>query len=329
MSAGKGCSIRCMRNGDLGQFIKDLAAGLGFDRCGITAPEPIGHPAYFRRWLDAGRAGSMEYLHSHFNKRVDARELLRGAKSVIVVALSYYQRDPSGLRDDDRPRGRVARYAWGDDYHTVVKEKLFAMADRMRCELAEPFEAKACVDTAPLLERELAAAAGIGWIGKNTMVLDRRAGSYFFLGALVTTLELPADGPVPDHCGTCTACLDACPTNAFPAPYEMDASRCISYLTIEHRGDIPRDLQPKMGNWVFGCDVCQEVCPYNRDAQVTREPRFAVRSPGPRPGLDDILDWSIEDYRKQLRGSAMKRAKLDMLKRSAAVARDNLARTRS
>ncbi len=324
MSAGKGYSMRCMRNADIGQFIKDLAAGLGFDRCGITAAEPIGRAAYFRRWLDAGRAGSMEYLHSQFKKRVDARELLSGAKSVIVVALSYYQPDQTGLRDDHSSRGRVAKYAWGDDYHTVVKEKLFAMADRMRGELAEAFEAKACVDTAPLVERELAAAAGIGWIGKNTMVLDQRAGSYFFLGALVTTLELPADEPVTDHCGTCTACLDACPTNAFPAPYEMDASRCISYLTIEHRGDIPRDLKPKMGNWIFGCDVCQEVCPYNRDPPVTGEPRFAVRSPGPQPKLDEILNWSIEDYRKQLRGSAMKRAKLDMLKRNSGIARDNL-----
>ena len=218
-------------------------------------------------------------------------------------------------------------YAWGDDYHDVVKRKLFALADRMRLDLTEPFEAKACVDTAPLLEREAAAAAGIGWIGKNTMVLDHRLGSYFFLGALVTTLELAVDEPVADHCGSCTACLDACPTDAFPAPYEMDASRCISYLTIEHRGDISKAFQEMMGDWIFGCDVCQEVCPFNRDAPETREPRFAIRSPAPDPKLEDVLGWSLDDYRRQLRGSAVKRAKLDMLKRNAKIARENQGAT--
>ena len=166
-------------------------------------------------------------------------------------------------------------YAWGDDYHEVIRSKLGALVERMRTELVEPFEARVCVDTAPILERELAAAAGIGWIGKNTLVLHHELGSYFFLGAIVTTLDLAPDEPLPDHCGTCTACLDACPTQAFPKPYEMDASRCISYLTIEHRGDISKPFQKMMGDWVFGCDVCQEVCPYNRSAPTTREPRIA------------------------------------------------------
>ncbi len=312
-----------MCEADRAQFVKDLAENIGFDKCGIARAEPIGRAAYLRAWLDSGRAGSMEYMSRYFQQRVDPRELLEGARSVIVVALLYFQRAPVHMQGEDAPRGRVAMYAWGDDYHKVMKAKLLTMADRMRAELVEPFEAKACVDTAPLLERELAAAAGIGWIGKNTMVLDRRLGSYTFLGALVTTLALTPDEPLQDHCGTCRACLDACPTDAFPAPYEMDASRCISYLTIEHRGEIAKEFHAKTGDWIFGCDVCQDVCPYNRGAPVTREPRFAVRSPGPQPELDGILSWSIEDYRRELRGSAMKRAKLDMLKRNARIAREN------
>jgi epoxyqueuosine reductase len=214
-------------------------------------------------------------------------------------------------------------YAWGEDYHVVVREKLTALLDRLRDALTEPFAAKVCVDTAPLVEREWAAQAGIGWIGKNTLVLDDQLGSYFFLGAIVTTLELEPDEPVADHCGTCTACLEACPTSAFPAAYQMDAPRCISYLTIEHRANIPAEFHEKMGNWVFGCDVCQEVCPFNRRASLTREPRFAIRPPGAEPLLNEILSWTPEDYRAQLKGSAMKRAKLGMLHRNAAITRKN------
>jgi len=239
------------------------------------------------------------------------------------VALNYHQPAPNRPSSEDRPVGRIARYAWGDDYHRVIKSKLFALADRMRAELSDAFEAKACVDTAPLIEREAAAAAGIGWIGKNTMVLSRGLGSYFFLGGLVTTLDIEPDAPTMNHCGSCTACLDACPTQAFPAPYQMDARRCISYLTIEHRGEIDPALERKMDDWVFGCDVCQEVCPFNRDAPSTTEPRFTVRSPGPALRLNDVRDWSIDDYRRELRGSAMKRAKLDMLQRNARIALGN------
>ena len=315
-----------MPTGELAAFVKKLASESGFDRCGIAAAEPIGRADYFRAWLNAGRAGSMGYLHRYYDQRTDPRALLDGARSVIVVALSYNQPDTSRVSPDAAPAGRIAMYAWGDDYHTVMKEKLFAMVDRLRADLSQPFGARVCVDTAPLLERELAAAAGIGWIGKNTMVLDHQLGSFFFLGEIVTTLELEPDDPLANRCGSCTACLDACPTDAFPASYEMDASRCISYLTIEHRGEIREDLQAKMGDWIFGCDVCQQVCPYNRQAPKTREPRFAIRPASPTLPLDDILEWTIDDYRTQLRGSAMKRAKLDMLKRNALIARTNADR---
>ncbi|MFQ5414314.1 MAG: tRNA epoxyqueuosine(34) reductase QueG [Phycisphaerae bacterium] len=307
----------------LNRYVKRLAADAGFQRCGCTAAGPVARGAYLRAWLDAGRAGSMAYLHRNFAERTDPSRLLDGARSVVVVALVYHQRAPAPPADDAAPRGRVAMYAWGDDYHRVMKDKLFAVADRMRDELEEPFAARVCVDTAPLLERELAAAAGIGWIGKNTMLLDADLGSYCFLGVIVTTLDIEPDEPVPDHCGTCTRCLTACPTDAFPAPYEMDASRCISYLTIEHRGTPPAEFHGAMGDWIFGCDVCQAVCPYNRDAPTTREPSFSIRPPGPSPALDDVLGWSVDDYRMILRRSAIKRAKLDMLQRNAAIAKRN------
>ena len=270
----------------------------------------------------------MEYLHRHFKERAHPAALLEGARSIIVVARLYHQPNEPAPTDDPRPRGLVAMYAWGEDYHEVIKAKLFKMAERMRTELPHAFAFRVCVDTAPLLERELAAAAGIGWIGKNTLVLDQRLGSYFFLGALVTTLDLAPDESLPDRCGTCTACLNACPTDAFPAPYEMDASRCVSYLTIEHRGTAPEDLQPLMGDWLFGCDVCQQVCPYNRHAPVTTEPRFAVRDPWPQPLLDDVLAWTMDDYRERLRGSAMKRAKFEMWQRNARIAKRNAERPR-
>ncbi len=305
------------------RVVKALAVSLGFERCGIAPAAPIGRSDYLAAWLSAGRAGSMEYLHRYFNSRADPAELLPGAKSAIVAALVYKQPPPAEARDA-QAHGRVAMYAWGDDYHDVIRAKLRQLEDKLREAIAEPFETRVCVDTAPVVERELAAAAGIGWIGKNTMVLHQDLGSYFFLGAVVTTLELEPDAPVQDHCGTCTACLEACPTQAFPVAYEMDASRCISYLTIEHRGDISRPFQEMMGDWIFGCDVCQDVCPFNRHAPTTREPRFAVRSPGPTSDLEAVLAWSPEDYRAAVRGSAMTRAKLDMFQRNARIALTNI-----
>ena len=304
--------------------VKRLAAECGFDRCGVAAAEPIGRADYLRAWLEAGRAGSMAYLHRHFALRTDARNLVDGAKSVIVVALLYRrpQKAPTATGSAE-PRGRVASYAWGDDYHVVVRERLRTMVDRLRELHDGPFDARTCVDTAPLLEREYAAAAGIGWIGKNTMILDHELGSFFFLGAVVTTLEIAPDEPLEDRCGTCTACLSACPTNAFPAAYEMDASRCISYLTIERRKEIPAGLAEKCGDWIFGCDVCQDVCPHNRRAPASREPRFAARLPCPEPALENVLNWTRDDYRAHTRGSAMRRATLDIFQRNARMALEN------
>jgi epoxyqueuosine reductase len=305
---------------EIRRIIEELARGEGFELCGFAPAEAVERADRYREWLAAGRAGSMAYLHRHVSERLDARELLPGARTVIVCGLNYHQPAPAPPTDAES-HGRVAMYAWGDDYHRVMKRKLFAVVDALRAGTDEAFDAKVCVDTAPLLERENAMRAGIGWIGKNTLVLNQHIGSYFFLGEIVTTLDLPTDGPAMDHCGSCTRCLEACPTQAFPAPYQMDATRCISYLTIEERApDVPAELKPLMDDWVFGCDVCQQVCPYNREAPPTQEPRFAVREPGPAPKLSDLLGWTDDEYRRVLSGSAIKRAKPDMLRRNARIA---------
>ena len=326
---------------DRSRRIKLHARKLGFSRTGITEAAPLPKADYLDRFLASGRAGEMGYLHRNRAIRTDPRNLLPGARSVIVVAMNYHQRLPfvapeSANRDGRAPsavgtapdtvndhRGRVAMYAWGQDYHVTVKGRLKELVTILRTEIAESFRARVCVDTVPINERELAAQAGVGWIGKNTLVLHQEMGSYFFLGAIVTTLELAADQPVTDHCGRCTRCLDACPTGAFPAPYELDASRCISYLTIEHRGDIPAGFHSAMGDWVFGCDVCQQVCPFNRE--LPDADAFDIRPPGPRPKLNEIANWSEADYEQQTRGSATSRANLHMFKRNAAIASRNVA----
>lgn len=308
------------------RIAETLAAELGFDAWGFAPAGPLTRAAYYRQWLAGGRAGTMAYLHRHGEMRTNASELLPGARTVMVFALNYHQpaSDPPPTRE---PRGRIAMYAWGRDYHKVVKAKLFALVDRLRESIRESFEAKVCVDTAPLIEREYAMLAGLGWIGKNTMVLNQRLGSYFFLGEVVTTLEIACDQPAIDHCGTCRRCLDACPTGAFPAAYEMDASRCISYLTIEHRGsDIPGEFHEGMGDWIFGCDVCQQVCPYNQDAPPTREPQFAIRPPGPAPPLEEVANWTDDECRKAIAGTAINRARAEMLRRNARIALSNLRR---
>ncbi len=305
---------------DKTRLVRGLATDVGFDRVGIARAEAIARADYLNRWLAAGRAGTMEYLHRNGPIREDPRRLVEGARSVIVVAMNYHQVAPQPTGRDG-PRGRVAMYAWGADYHEVVKERLHRLADGMRAAIDEPFEARCCVDTVPIMERELAAAAGIGWIGKNTMVLHQELGSYFFLGEVVTTLELVPDAPLTDRCGTCTRCLEACPTGAFPAAYEMDASLCVSYLTIEHRGEIAASLHRSMGDWIFGCDVCQRVCPYNRDAPISDA--FSRHVAGESLGLDEVERWSVDDYRRVLKHSAVKRAKPEMLRRNAGIVRGN------
>ncbi|HWL94108.1 MAG TPA: tRNA epoxyqueuosine(34) reductase QueG [Phycisphaerae bacterium] len=322
----------------LAALVKAIAAELGFERSGIAAAGPIPRGDFFRRWLANGHAGTMGYLHRHADSRVDVRAWLPWARSVIVVALNYRQAAPA--KPDDEPRGRVAMYAWGEDYHVVMREKLHKMVERLRvdspvADAATPPRFQICVDTSAIIERELAMAAGVGWIGKNTMAIDPEIGSYFFLGEIITDLELQPDAPAVDHCGSCTRCLEACPTQAFPAPYAMDASRCISYLTIEHRSAIDPALAEKTGDWIYGCDVCQDVCPHNHRAPEAAELRFAG-SPAAEvsggvtpadsafPGLSVIEAWDDAAYRRSVTGKASDRATLAMWQRNAANARENL-----
>lgn len=302
--------------------VKRLATELGFDRVGIAPAAPSPRADFVGQWLSRGYAGRMQYLQRNADRRTDPRSWLPGCRSVIVVAVNYHQRAPQ-RPPTSTPHGRVARYAWGQDYHLVVRDRLKKLVDRLREEIGEPFEATVCVDTAPIVERELAAAAGVGWIGKNTLVLHPQVGSYFYLGEVLTTLELQPDSPLPDRCGTCTRCLEACPTSAFPQPYVMDASRCISYLTIELRESIPAELREPMGDWLFGCDVCQEVCPYNAKAPLKVWPKLTADPRRTALDLKQVLNWSAEDYAGALRGSAIKRAKLGMLQRNAAVVLGN------
>jgi len=307
---------------------------VGFDRVGIALAEPVACQDYYDEWLKLGWHGEMTYLEQTRDQRFDPRLLLEDARSVIVVAHQYKQAtdtcpQPEQSGDDlsSGPRGRIARYAWGRDYHRLIRQKLHRFICALREAIDEPFETRVCVDTAPLMERELAAAAGIGWVGKNTMVIHPKLGSFFFLGAIITTLDLEPAQPMPDRCGSCTRCLDACPTGALIGPYKMNASRCIAYLTIEHRSTIPQDLQPLMGDWVFGCDACQNVCPYNRNSLTTSEPRYELddRNPlPPRPLLEPLLTWTPEQRQECLTGSTMKRATLDMLRRNAGIAICNM-----
>lgn len=311
-----------MTAADRSKLVKLVAANLGFERCGIAPAAPIAHGDYLRAWLTAGQAGSMGYLYRHIASRLDPRALLPTARSAIVVAHNYHQQPPPQSADN-APHGRIAMYAWGEDYHLVIREKLDALVAELRREIPEPFDARPCVDTSAIVERELAAAAGIGWIGKNTLVLHQELGSWFFLGVVLTSLDLAPDEPATDHCGTCTRCLDACPTHAFPAPYQMNATRCISYLTIEHRGEIPAEFHQPIDNWLFGCDICQQVCPYNKDAPLTKEPRYATQPPAPNPPLSDILNWSPTDHAVHTQNRATDRATLEMWHRNATIATAN------
>jgi epoxyqueuosine reductase len=291
------------------------ARDLGFDRVGVGPATPPAHGAAFEAWLDAGYAAEMSYLARGRSERLDPTRLLAGARSVIAVALSY---KPSA---HDASWHGVAAYARGRDYHDVLRERLAILVDFIQATAGPDVAARVAVDTSAVLERDLAARAGLGWIGKNTNLLAPELGSLFFIGIVLTTAALAFDDAVPDRCGTCTACLDACPTQAFVGPYVLDARRCISYLTIEHRGPIDEALREAVDDWLFGCDVCQDVCPWNAKARATREPAF---TPGaPLEALTQILALTPEEFRARFRGSAMTRAKRAGLLRNAALVLGN------
>jgi epoxyqueuosine reductase len=303
----------------LAAAVKDEARRLGFDASAIGPATPPPHGAAFERWLDDGCAGSMAYLAGSRQERLDPTRLLPGARAVVAVALSYATEEAGG--PDAAGEMRVARYARGRDYHDVMRPRLEALGRFIESAAGSGVRSRAAVDTSAVLERDLAARAGLGWVGKNTNLLTPALGSWFFIGIVLTTAEPAFDVEVADRCGTCTACLEACPTRAFSGAYVLDARRCISYLTIEHRGDIDEPLRAGIGTWGFGCDVCQDVCPWNRKAAATREPAFAA-TPAPSPrallGLDEIA------FRGRFRGSPLRRARRSGLLRNAAIVLGNL-----
>jgi epoxyqueuosine reductase len=312
---------------NLTQRIKNQALALNFDLVGITPLTPSDYGDFYERWLAQGYAGDMTYLArpDAIARRRDPRRILPRACSAVVVALNYYQGPVKMLRDGKR--GRVSRYAWGDDYHELMWARLDELAAFVEGAAGRPVAQRRYVDTGPLLERELAVRAGLGWFGKNTMLINPHFGSWLFLGVLLLDLELAYDAPFEaDRCGTCDRCLQACPTRCILPDRTLDASRCISYLTIElKRADIPAELRPQVGDWVFGCDVCQEVCPWNRFAPRTTEPAFDPRPGLPRPELSELLNMDDEAFRRRFRGSPIKRAKRQGLQRNAAVVLENLS----
>ena len=297
------------------------ARRLGFARLGIAPAVPPPHHDAFQRWLAAGRAGAVgAWLARHEPLRRDPANLLAGVRSVIVLATDH----PAAAEADPPPgRCRVARYARGDDYHDLLRRRATALGAWLEAR-APGCRTRGVVDSAPLAERDYGLLAGLGWIGKNTMLIDPRAGSYFFLTALLTDLDLPADVPLEtDHCGTCTACLDACPTGAFVEPRVLDAAKCISTLTIEDHGTIPESLRAGMGDWVFGCDVCQEVCPWNRHAPGSDEPAFQPRRDEATLDLASLLRLDEAEFRRRFKAAPLLRAKRRGLLRSAAIALGN------
>ena len=292
------------------------AQKLGFDSCRITPCAPPRHRAEFQEWLRDGAAGEMDWIARGEEKRCDPEKILPGARAVVVVALNYWQGETEHAQ-----RGRIARYAWGDDYHEVMLARLRQL-DRF---LQERGGAQKCyVDTGPLLERDHAAEAGSGWHGKSTMLVDQQLGTWFFLGEMLTTLELPADQPQKSRCGTCTRCITACPTGAITEAHRLDARRCISYLTIELKGSIPLELRSLIGDRIYGCDTCLEVCPWNRFAAVSREATFQARPAVASMQLRDYLALNDAEFRTLFRGSPIKRIKRRGFLRNVCVALGNV-----
>lgn len=295
------------------KLIQDKALDLGFMHIGIARAEQMDEEARrLEAWLNQGKHGKMSYMANHFDKRVDPRKLVDGAKSVISLTYNYH--NPAEQTDAEAPK--ISQYAYGQDYHFVIKDKLKSLLAYIREEIGE-VDGRCFVDSAPVLERDWARRSGVGWVGKHTLLLHPKVGSYFFLAELIIDLELATDDPIRDHCGTCTRCIDACPTEAIsPQGYVMDGSKCISYLTIELKDAIPTQFKDKMEDWVFGCDICQQVCPWNRFAKKHDEPAFE-----PHPDLLDMTkkDWAEiteEVFRKVFKKSAVKRTKYAGLKRN-------------
>ncbi len=301
------------------QLIKTEAKRLGFLSCGISKAGFLEeHAPRLEKWLKQGMHGEMKYMENHFDKRLDPTKLVEGAKSVVSLLLNYYPEQ--NQKDTSAPK--ISKYAYGTDYHFVIKDKLKQLLQFIQEEIGE-VNGRAFVDSAPVLDKAWAAKSGLGWMGKNTNLITQKVGSFYFIAELIIDLELQYDAPTTDHCGTCTACIDACPTQAIVEPYVVDGSKCISYFTIELKDNIPVSYKGKFDNWMFGCDVCQDVCPWNRFSKPHNEPAF-----NPHPDLLEMTkkDWeelTEETFKKVFKKSAVKRTKFSGLKRNIAFLKDD------
>jgi len=303
--------------------LKERARELGFDACGVAPVAAHPELQFFREWLDRGYAGDMAYLHRTAGRRADVRQVVPSAQTVIVTATVYNTDRPYSTEIADPDRALIARYAWGDDYHDVIGARLEALVAWMHAQTPEPFDARAYVDTGPVQERVYAQYAGVGWIGKNTCVINPSLGSWIFLGAIICSLPLEVDSPALDQCGTCTLCIEACPTQAIRAPGVLDATHCISYLTIELKGDIPDAQRAAIGSHVYGCDVCQDVCPWNAVVPASSDPAWQPRAAWDAVDLAELSARSDDELTAALRRSPMRRTKAQGLRRNVAIALDN------
>jgi epoxyqueuosine reductase len=302
--------------------VKTRAAAAGFDLCGISPAAPFPELGFLSEWITRGYHAEMQYMARSADRRADVRAVLPSARAVIVLGTVYNADRPYSTAIGDSRTAAIARYAWGDDYHDVIEDRMRRLVDAI-AEVAGRFEYRAYVDTGPVQERVYAKYAGLGWIGKNTCLINRELGSWLFLSAIICDLPLEPDVPALDHCGRCTLCIDACPTGAITAPYHLDSGRCLSYLTIENKGRIPDALREAIGHHAYGCDICQDVCPWNRKAAVTDDAPWQPRTGLEAPPLLDLWTRSDTELRTLLKGSPMKRAGVRRLRRNLAVAIGN------
>jgi epoxyqueuosine reductase len=306
-----------------GAAIKAKAREIGFDLCGVAPAEAFPELAFLREWIDRGYAGTMGYLPRSAERRSDVRRVLPSARSVIMIGVVYNDGRQYSTERNDPSRGEVARYARSDDYHHLLGRRLDSLVAWMREKHPDPFEARAYVDTGPVQERVYAQYAGLGWIGKNTCLINPEVGSWILLGAIICSLPLETDAPALDQCGTCTLCLEACPTGAFVAPHVLDATRCISYLTIEYRASIPEEHREAIGNHIFGCDICQEVCPWNHAPVRSTDASWSSREDLNLPSLTDLWRRSDEELEEFIGSAPMTRVGVRGLRRNLAVALGN------
>lgn len=308
---------------ELTRRIKDKAIELGFDLVGVAPAEGSPELAFYRDWLGAGYAGEMHYLQRNVERRLDMQQVVPGARSVVVCGLNYDTDQPYSTDTDDPERGWVARYAWGGDYHDCIQEKLRQLQAFVAQWVPEDVASKLYVDTGPVVERVYAKYAGLGWFGKNTCILNKHLGSWLFLGELILSLPLDYDRPTLDHCGTCTRCIDACPTDAILEPYVLDSRKCIAYLTIELKGSVPEDLRPQMGHHIFGCDICQDVCPWNRKRTFTAEDTLQPQPGQVYPSLAELARLTPQTFKARFRNTPLERTKRRGVLRNACVAMGN------